>query len=285
MDLSKIALEIRDLLEKRRKELELSFVEEEHIYYMKDTDGVLKKNFPSVSKVIKKFYKYFDAEAKALQMSNGDVEGQQKLLSEWKGAGDYSTNMGSRVHYVLETDTIERFGKYKEVREPIFTCDESQIIKSDKMIIGGKKYLDLMENRGAILLDTESILGDDELGYTGQPDKIWLMMNKDKTNFGFVITDWKTNQPKNFEIQHYTGRMYPPFNQYHDTALGHYYIQLPLYARLLIKMLQGTKYSTTPLLGCVVVLLKDDSTYQEYKIPSDVNTTIMNMDITKYTKK
>jgi hypothetical protein len=50
-------------------------------------------------------------------------------------------------------------------------------------------------------------------------------------------------------------------------------------------MLQGTKYSTTQLLGCVVVLLKDDSTYQEYKVPSDINTTILNMDITKYTKK
>ena len=137
MDLLNISKEIRDLLENRRKELELSFVEEEHIYYMKDVNGNLRKNFPSVSKVIKKFYKYFDAEAKALQMSNGDVEGQQKLLAEWKGAGDYSTNMGSRVHYILETDTIERFGKYKEVREPIFTCDESQIIKSDKMIIAG----------------------------------------------------------------------------------------------------------------------------------------------------
>lgn len=285
MDLSIISKEIRDLLEQRRKELELSFVEKEHIYYMKDTDGILKKNFPSVSKVIKKFYTPFDAETKALQMSRGDVDAQQKLLAEWKASGDYSTNMGSRVHYVLETDTIERFGKYKEVREPIFTCDDNQIIKSDNMIIAGKKYLDLMEQRGGILLDTESILGDNEFGYTGQPDKIWLMMNKDKTDFGFVITDWKTNQPKNFEIQRYTERLHPPFHQYHDTALGHYYIQLPLYAKLLIKMLKGTKYDKTPLLGCVIVLLKDDSTYQEYKIPPDVNTKILNMDISKYTKK
>jgi hypothetical protein len=285
MNLNEISLDIRQLLENRRKELELTFVEEEHIYYMKDTNGVLKKNFPSVSKLIKKFHKQFDAEGMALKMSNGDPEGQQKLLAEWKAAGDYSTNMGSRVHYVLETDTIDRFGKYKEVREPIFTCDESQLDKSDKMIIAGKNFLDLMKKREAVLLDTESILGDPEFGYTGQPDKIWLMMNKDKTDFGFVITDWKTNQPKNFEIQHYTGKMYPPFNHHHDTALGHYYLQLPLYGKLLLKMLKGTKYENTKLLGCVVVLLKDDSTYQEYKVPPDVNSTILNMDITKYTKK
>ena len=33
-------------------------------------------------------------------------EVQQQLLDEWKAAGDYSTNMGSRVHYMLEKKTI-----------------------------------------------------------------------------------------------------------------------------------------------------------------------------------
>jgi hypothetical protein len=218
-------------------------------------------------------------------MSNGDPEGQQKLLAEWRAAGEYSTNMGSRVHYVLENDTISRFGNYKEVRQPIFNCDETQITKSDSMISAGKKFLDLMTERNAILLDTESILGDPELGYTGQPDKIWLMMNKEKTDFGFVVTDWKTNQPKNFEVQYYTKKMYYPFNEYHDTALGHYYLQLPLYGKLFVKMLQGTKYESIKMLGCVIVLLKDDGTFQEYKVPGYVNNTILKMDIKKYLKK
>lgn len=139
-----------------------------------------------------------------------------------------------------------------------------------------------MIERGAILLDTEIILGDNELGYTGQPDKVWLMVNKDKTDFGLVISDWKTNQIKNFEVQHYTGKLYAPFNQYDDTALGHYYLQLPLYARLLLKMLKGTKYENLKLLGCVIVLLKDDQTYQEYKVPQQVNNMILNLDLTKY---
>jgi hypothetical protein len=38
-------------------------------------------------------------------------------------------------------------------------------------------------------------------------------------------------------------------------------LQLPLYARLLLKMLEGTKYGDIKLFGCVVVLLKDDGTY------------------------
>ena len=285
MNLKDISLEINELLEKRRQELSLTFVEEEHIYYMKDLDGEIKRNFPSVSKIIKKFHKPFDAEGMALKMSNGDPEGARQLQEQWKQAGDLSTNMGSRVHFELETDLISRFDNYKEVRQPIFTINDEQQRKSDNMIVAGKNFLDLMLERGAVLLDTEIVLGDPEEQYTGQPDKVWLMMNKEKNDFGLVITDWKTNQPKNFEIHHYTGRMYSPFNQYHDNALGHYYIQLPLYGRLLLKMLKGTKFENTKLLGNVVVLLKDDATFVEYKVPPQINNTILSMDLSKYIKR
>ncbi len=285
MNLNDISLEIKDLLEKRRQELELTFIEEEHIYYMRDLDGKVKKNFPSVSKIIKKFHKPFDAEGMALKMSNGDPEGARQLQEQWKQAGDLSTNMGSRVHFELETDLIGRFDNYKEVRQPIFTINEEQQRKSDNMIKAGKEFLDLMLERGAVLLDTEIVLGDPEEQYKGQTDKVWLMMNKEKTNFGFVTTDWKTNQPKNFEVHHYTGRLYPPFNQYHDNALGHYFLQLPLYGRLLLKMLRGTKFENTKLLGNVVVLLKDDGTFVEYKVPPQINNAILTMDLSKYIKR
>ena len=285
MNLNEISEEVKELLEKRRQELELTFVEEEHIYYMKDVDGIIKSNFPSVSRVIKKFHKPFDANGMALKMSKGDPEGQSQLLAEWKRAGDLSTNMGSRVHFELESDLIGRFNNYKEVRRPIFEINEEQQRKSDNMIKSGKDFLDLMLERGGVLLDTEIVLGDPTEQYTGQPDKIWLMENKTKDSFGFVITDWKTNQPKNFEVQHYTGRLYPPFNNYHDNALGHYYLQLPLYGRLLSKMLENTKYNDTKLLGSVVVLLKEDSTFTEYRVPPQINNAILTMDLSKYIKR
>jgi hypothetical protein len=285
IDLEKIAQEMREALEVKRQEMELTFIEEDHIYYMKDTDGVIKSNFPSVSKVIKNFYIPFDAETKSLQMAKGDLTRQKELLEQWKSAGDYSTNMGSRVHYLLETETIARYGEYKQVREPIFNCDESQIIKSNSMIGAGSKFLDLMTERNAVLLDTEMVLGDPELGYTGQPDKMWLMMNRAQDGFGIVVTDWKTNQPKNFKIQPYTGKMLHPFENYYDTSLTHYYVQLPLYGKLLLKMLQGTKFDTTKLLGCVVVLLKDDGTFEEFKVPMEVTQSILQMNIKQYMKK
>jgi len=282
MDLLTVSNEINGLLEKRRNQLDLTFVEEEHVYYMRDTEGILRKTFPSVSKLLKKFYKPFDAEGMSLKMSKGDPDAAFLLREEWQMAGKLSTNMGSRVHYELETDLVNRYGSYKNVRQPIFECNPEQLIKSDQMILAGKQFLDLMNERNAVLLDTEIVLGDNILGYVGQPDKVWLMTNREKTNFGIVVTDWKTNQPKNFEVHHYTGKMIRPFNDLHDNALGHYYLQLPFYARLLIKMLEGTKYENLQLLGCVVVLLKEDGNFVEYKVPPSVNNRILNLDLTNY---
>jgi hypothetical protein len=285
MELKQISNEIKDIIDKKRDEFNLSFIEEEHVYYMKDVDGIIKNNFPSVSKVVKKFYRSFDAEGMSLKMSNGDPEGALKLREQWKRAGDLSTNLGSRVHFELEKKLIDKHGSYKNIRQPIFEIDDNQRTKSDMMINAGEEFINLMIDRGAILLDTEIVLGHPEEEYTGQPDKVWLIQNKNKDGFGFVITDWKTNQPKNFEVQHYTGRMYSPFQNYHDTALSHYYLQLPLYGRLLIKMLEGTKYENLKLLGSIVVLLKEDGTFSEYRVPQEVNQKIMNLDLKKYIKR
>ena len=280
MKLSDVAKEIRDIILQKQKELGLTFEEENHIYTMNG-----KTDYPSVSKVLKKFYTEFPTEEAAYNKAKGDPIKQQELIEEWAAAGDYSTNMGSRVHFVLESEVIKKHGNYKEVRQPEFKCDLTQIMKGDNMIVAGKKYLDLMEERGAVLLDTEMVLGHPDLGYTGQPDKVWLMMNRDNTDFGIVITDWKTNKPKNFTVTNYTKKMLHPFDDYHDNALGHYYIQLPLYGRLLLKMLEGSKYGDIKLYGCVISHLKEDSLYDEYKVPQKIINTVMDMDMKQYLTK
>jgi hypothetical protein len=241
-----------------------------------------RNDFPSVSKIMKKFYNEFDAEEVSLKVAQGDLERQRQLISEWSAAGEYATNMGSRVHYMLEKELIDRNGSYKEIRKPIFECDAEQIIKSDKMIFAGKNYLDLMEQRNVVLLDTEMVLGDPDLGYTGQPDKVWLTTNASGDDFGILITDYKTNKPKNFVKNQYTKKMLSPFQEYDDTALSHYYLQLPLYGKLLMKMLQGTKYENIKLLGCIIVLLKDDETFTEYRVPKQIINTIINMEKNEY---
>ena len=70
--------------------------------------------------MLKKFYTEFPTEEAAYNKANGDPYEQQRLILEWAASGDYATNMGSRVHYLLEKKIIESFGSYKEVRQPIF---------------------------------------------------------------------------------------------------------------------------------------------------------------------
>lgn len=277
MKLNDVAQEIRDIIRDRQETLGLTFEEERHLYTMMG-----RSDWPSVSKVLKLFYKQFPTEEAAYNKAGGDPEIQQKLIEEWAAAGDYSTNLGSRVHFILEKTVIEMYGGYKQVRQPIFECDLEQIMKSDNMITAGKRYLELMKQRGAILLDTEMVLGDPELGYTGQPDKVWLIENRDKTEFGLIITDWKTNKPKNFQENSFTKRMYPPFENYPDNALGHYYVQLPLYGKLLLKMLKGTKYSNIRLYGCIISHLREDTQFEEFRVPKDLIQTVLDMKMDKY---
>ena len=284
MNLKEEAEKIRKVLDRRRSELDLSFIEEDHLYFMRGKEGIIRSNYPSVSKIIKKFYEEFDAEGISLRMSKGNKQRQKELLQEWKDKGTYATNQGSRVHYILEKVLIEQYGDYKNVREPIYQCDDEQIVRSDNMIEAGKDFLNLMHERNAVLLDTEIVLGDPELGYVGQPDKVWLVENKQGSDYGILITDWKTNKPENFKKQRYTKKMYPPFDNIDSTALGHYYLQLPFYGKLLMKMLEGSEFGDKKLLGNIVVLVKEDGTFEEYKVPVEVTQKILLMDMDKILK-
>lgn len=280
IDLKSVASEIREIISERQKSLGLVFEEDKHVYTMNG-----KKDYPSVSKVLKSFYREFPLEEAALKKAGGNPQESERLKEEWAAAGNYSTNLGSRVHYILEKTLIENNGNYKEVRQPIFDCDLTQLMKSDNMIFAGKRYLELMESRNVVLLDTEMVLGDPELGYVGQPDKVWLTMNKTGDEFGLLITDWKTNKKKNFQETSYTDRMYEPFEKYPNTALGHYFLQLPFYGKLLLKMLKGTKYENIKLYGCIISHLQEDTFFEEYRVPKEVIDIVLEMDVKKYLKK
>jgi hypothetical protein len=148
MDLKKIAQEIRDIISERQKEFQLTFEEESHKYTMLDKNGVLKSDFPSVSKVMKLFYDEFPTEQAAFNKAGGDPDEAERLVNEWAELGRKSTNLGSRCHFFLEEHTLKEFGIDKVVRQPIFDCDAEQIIKSDTMIIAGKRYIELLKERG-----------------------------------------------------------------------------------------------------------------------------------------
>ena len=281
IDLYQIANEIRILLEERRKELNLYFIEDNHKYFMNNLQGQSQSNWPSVSKVLKSFYPEFPTQEASFKKAKGDVVLQKKLIKEWSQMADYANNTGSRVHYFLEKKIIERFGLDKEVREPEFNCDFEQEITSDHMINYGVEFYEKMIKNGAVLIDTEVVMGDPQLGYTGQADKIWLVTNKEMAQLGIVVTDWKTNKPKNFVETKWTVPMEEPYQDLPNTALGHYYVQLSLYGKLFKKMLQGTKYEDIKIVRATLILLKDNC-YEEYKTPIDVINRTLDLDVVSY---
>jgi hypothetical protein len=281
MDLYEERKKILDIIQRKQNELQLTFEEETHTYTMADENGILRSDWPSVSKVLKKFYTEFPTEEAAMKKAKGDVVLAESLKNEWALAGTYSTNMGSRVHYILEQESHKLYKIDKVVRKPEFECDFTQILKGDSMITAGINFLKLMGERGCVLLDTEIVLGCPHLAYTGQPDKAWLIIDKNG-DLGLIITDYKTNKPKNFESNQFTKQMKPPFQKQPDTALGHYFVQLPLYGKLLLKMLEGTEYENIKFFGCIVVLLKESGEYEEFRVPKEVITTVMDMDMKKY---
>jgi hypothetical protein len=274
MNLHEVAKDIKDIVAKRQEELNLTFIEEDHIYHMNG-----RSDYPSVSKIIKRYYKEFPGEEIANRKAKGDVFKAQEYLNEWAESANYAANLGSSVHFFLEQRLVHMYGDYKKIRQPVFECDLMQEIMSDRMISSGFQYLNLMHDRGAVLIDTEMVLGDPELGYVGQPDKVWLIPNKEKTDYGIVITDWKTNKEKSFQVSNFTENMFKPFEKYPSTALGHYYIQLPLYGRLLLKMLSESKYEGINFYGSVICHLKPDGGYVEYKVPKEVNDIVFNLKI------
>ena len=284
MDLKKIAQEIRDIISERQKEFQLTFEEESHKYTMLDNKGNLRSDFPSVSKVMKLFYDEFPTEQAAFNKAGGDPDEAERLVNEWAELGRKSANLGSRCHFFLEEHTLKEFGIDKVVRQPIFDCDAEQIIKSDTMIIAGKRYIELLKERGCVLIDTEIVLGHPELGYTGQPDKVWLVVGTNG-KVGILITDWKSNKPKNFEVTRYTKKMKKPFEDLPDNALGHYNTQLPFYGKLILKMLEGSKYEDIQLLGCIIVLITEEREYHEHRVSKKTMNKILEMDIKQHLTK
>jgi hypothetical protein len=79
--------------------------------------------------------------------------------------------------------------------------------------------------------------------------------------------------------------MRSPFEHLPNNALGHYKTQLPLYGKLLLKMLEGSKYEGIKLLGCIIVRLTENREYVEYRVDKQTMNLILDMDIkSKLTK-
>jgi hypothetical protein len=100
-----------------------------------------------------------------------------------------------------------------------------------------------------------------------------------------LIVTHNTNKKKNLITQPWTKKMLEPFTFLEDTALSHYKLQLNFYAKILLNMLKGSKNEDLPLLGCIIVHLEADGSFNEYIVPKNITDIIMDMDMSQYLPK
>jgi hypothetical protein len=50
-------------------------------------------------------------------------------------------------------------------------------------------------------------------------------------------------------------------------------------------MLKGSKYENIKVYGCIIVLVKDNGMFEEFRIPKEVQQTILDMDMKQYLTK
>src|SRR5690606_19857937 len=150
----------------------LTFVEETHTYYV---DG---KILPSVSTLIKDFYKEFDTEGESIRYAEKKGFEIEDVLGAWRGENIESTTKGTKVHLFGE-DYVK--WKYFEIGEkPTAFCKQSLAII--------QFWNDLPKYLVPVALELQ--MYNEELGYCGTAD-ILLYNTLEDT---FVIADYKTNK-------------------------------------------------------------------------------------------
>lgn len=271
-ELLEMANEIRSLLDQRRKEIQLSFEEENHRYEML-VDGELIDELPSVSGILDENFTKFDKEGVSLKMceeknekaipflekANGDVLLAQELLKKsWEDEGTSASNFGSYTHFKLEQYLWSLFDVERDFRKPEYTLTEKEHKLGISLTRKGVDMIHELISKGCVPIDTEVVMGSPRLGYFGQADNIWLC----KTLGGKIVvifTDWKTNKSKNMVTNEmYDNLLSYPLDIIHDNTIGKYSLQQPLYALLFKDMLKGTKYEDLEIGGFRILKLRDE---------------------------
>lgn len=273
-ELLDLAQDIRDSLEQERKNRRLEFVEKSHKYSIYDPiNERMTSNLPSVSTLIKQFSEPFDSLSKSLEKTGGDVKLAEELRAEWRAMGDLASSIGSYAHFKLEQYVWNLFDVSMDLRKPDYNLDHEGLLEAQDMLRNGVKLVHKIVENGFVPLETECVMGSIELGYFGQCDNLWLGIHKNR--IVILMSDYKTNFTKNFEVRPWNEPMKKPFENLMDTELSKYFIQQPLYAQLLNDMLKNTIYKDIPIVGFRILHLRDGG--KSIKIPYDVYKKVQNL--------
>lgn len=219
---------------------ELKFVEKTHTY------TVQGKRMPSVSGLIKNYYKDFDSKAQSVRTARVYGRKPEDVRAEWKAISDEACERGTRVHLFAEDYVWDRSLKP--------SCQQEEAACS---------FWDTLPS-WLVPVTMEIQMFHKEFDFAGTADIVLYNKRTDK----LIIADYKTN--KDLFKNHRGQTMLKPFSHLLDMPLNKYQLQLSYYQILL----EQTGFEVE---SRVVVWLKKDGTFDMYH--TEDYTEILNKEL------
>lgn len=237
------------------------FDEEPHKYYI---DG---KEYTPVSTIISQYENPFDEDraSKSTAMKSGKT--QEEVLREWKWKNKCSVIMGTRAHSFGEAYTNLVCGHPELIPEqnlPQYLKNENWLVPTFTQEFAIKDFYDnligsLVPIGAEFKLSTQYIKGAKPI--CGTADLLFYYNAENEAHSGFTVLDWKSNVAltKDF-VRNNSIMMRPPFDNYFDEALSHYYLQFNLYQRMMESV--GLK-----IIARRLIHLQHEGGYKIYQVP------------------
>ena len=181
----------------------VKYYDEKHKYYIGN------KELISTTTFIGKFKKPFDSNFWAAKKAKERNVPMSQILLEWEDIKDVACAKGSDLHAYSDNYMHNR----------VFPTDVP-----DNLIGQFRKFYDAFIKKDNLVIRTEFVLADAELGIAGMIDLFCYDKKRDK----FYIADYKTNKKFEFDSK-YKNYYLEPINHLDECEFNTYSLQTSIY--------------------------------------------------------
>ena len=187
----------------------VKYYDDKHKYFIGNRELISTTTF------ISEFKKPFNADYWATKKAKERGVSKQQILLEWEDIKDVACAKGSDLHSYSDNFMHNR----------VFPTDVP-----DVLIRHFKKFYDNFVKNGNLVIRTEYVLGDSDLGIAGMIDLFCYNEKKDC----FYIADYKTN--KKFELDSkYNNYYLEPISNLEECEFSTYSLQTSIYRYIIEK--------------------------------------------------
>lgn len=175
--------------------------------------------FPSVTKLIHRWFPEFDAEAVAKKKAQREGGSYEALVREWSKKRDEAATFGSKIHLMAEKMIIENDDR---------SADELAQNEREQAYLEAVKESLRRIRLGYEVIEPEKIVFSPRLRVAGTVD----LLLRHRATGEYVIADWKTN--REIKTSAYRQELgFGPCHRIENCNFNHYSLQVSSYAELL----------------------------------------------------